>query len=56
MKISMEVGVIAFMRYHNMINSSKLLIFLADPAISESKIFFGQGAESAESAASWPAG
>ena len=27
MKISMEVGVIAFMRCHNMINGSKLLIF-----------------------------
>ena len=30
--------------------------FLADPGISESKIFFGQGAESAESAASRLAG
>jgi len=27
MKISMEVGVIVFMRYHKMINGSKLLIF-----------------------------
>ena len=39
-----------------MINGSKLLIFFADPGISESKIFFGQGAESAKSAASQLAG
>ena len=38
----MEVGVIAFMRCHKMINGSKLLFFLADPGISESKIFSGK--------------
>ena len=52
MKISMEVGVKTPQGPNSFKRISKLLIFLEDPGFSESKIFFGQGAESAESAES----
>ena len=42
MKISMEVGVIAFMRYHKMINGSKLLFFSSRSCDFGIEDFFGQ--------------
>ena len=45
----MEVGVKTSQGPKSFLWISKLLIFLADPGFSESKIFSGQGAESAAS-------